>query len=294
MGALSDLGARAKPGIGADAGAACNAGALDVAEPEDLDAIVHCHARPEDDMRFDDHVLADHRIRREIDRLGCDQRGTAQQVLLTVAVLERLFDSRQLNPVVDPRDFALGADRQAAQLTGLDCQFHQVREVELALPVGVADLRQQFPKPIGVDRNYTGITECYRSLLRRRIKLFANGENLARRSGLETAVPGGIARLEAEYRQRHLRGNPFNQALQRGSRDQRTIAVEDKDRTAESLPARAGPSIRHARCHACRSGRRRPHPGSRCGPRGQPPPCRARSRQPRSLDRGPAQHAERD
>ena len=101
--ALAEVGAGPQPRERTDRGARRDGRAFDVGERPYRHSIGDMHALAEDDVWLDHDVAAEHRVCREIDRLGRDHGGTGRERRPAQLCLDVGLDRREVGAGVDAR-----------------------------------------------------------------------------------------------------------------------------------------------------------------------------------------------
>ena len=170
---------RPQPPIRSDQGALAHVRAVEVGERADHRVVFDRDARTEHHVGLDRHVAAEFGIDGEKHRLGRHQRHARVQRRLAQPLLERRFRFGEL---------CLGIDAAHVVLLGLDGDRlelhrpgdrHRVGEIEFALAVVAANLRQDRERAIACKCHQSAVAQTDGALGRAGIGFLANGNELA-------------------------------------------------------------------------------------------------------------------
>ncbi len=139
MGVLAEHRTGAQARIGTYDGACADFATLQMAEGPNLGGAVHGNARAEHHMGSDNRVGAEFRVVREKHRFGSGERGAGVHRGAAQAVLHHGFGIRQFGAGIDAAQFVLGGFHGLHGRTLPNRERHEIREVELAFGVVVAD-----------------------------------------------------------------------------------------------------------------------------------------------------------
>ena len=114
MGSLADIGAGTQARIGPDDGARRHFCALQMRIGADDGAAFHHHAGTEDHKRFDQRVVADFSVVREIHRLGRGHADTGIEEAAADGLLHQAFGARQFGAAVHAHHHRLVGEGQRA------------------------------------------------------------------------------------------------------------------------------------------------------------------------------------
>ena len=143
MGGLADPRAGAQAGEGTYDCAGFDGRALEMAEGFDRDAVADGHARPEEHVGLDQHILADNGVVAEGYGLRRDQGRAAVHRAGTQAILQNGFGLGQLRAGVHAAHLVLGDDLERHAMARRARDLHGVGQVIFAGLVLVTDALQQ-------------------------------------------------------------------------------------------------------------------------------------------------------
>ena len=128
-------------------------------ERADGRALLHRHAGAEHHIGLDRDILAELGVRREMNRLGRDQRDAGFERRLPQPLLHGGLGRRELRLGVDAAHFILRHFERDRPELHVARNLHRVGQIEFAFAIGVADPLQDFQRHLAVERHQPAVAE---------------------------------------------------------------------------------------------------------------------------------------